>query len=125
MGLRFLTVTAEECAVEWTVAEQHLQPHGIVHGGVHAGVIETVCSIAASISARTRGHTGTVVGLENHTSFIRAVRIGTVLRGRALPLTRGRTTQVWEAKITDQEDRLVARGTVRVLCVAESALPAT
>lgn len=120
MGLHYVTVTPDEVVVQWTVAEQHLQPFGIVHGGVHCGVVESVCSIGAGISARARGHQGGVVGLENHTSFIRAVRAGVTLQCRALPVTRGRTTQVWEAKITDPEGRLVAQGSVRLLVVSES-----
>jgi 1,4-dihydroxy-2-naphthoyl-CoA hydrolase len=123
MGLRFVSASPDEITVEWTVAEQHLQPYGIVHGGVHAGVIETVCSLGAGIAARTRGGDKTnVVGLENNTSFIRAVGVGTVLRGRALPITRGRTTQVWEAKITDPQGKVVAQGSVRLLCIADDAL---
>src|SRR5262249_9982438 len=101
----------------------HLQPFGIVHGGVHTGVIETVCSIGAGIAARMRGHRGGVVGLENHTSFLRAVRAGARLRGRALPVTRGRTTHVWSAEITDERGRAIARGSVRLLCVDPSSLP--
>jgi uncharacterized protein (TIGR00369 family) len=123
MGIRFITVTDEEAIVEFSVGDQHLQPYGIVHGGVHAGVIETICSMGAAFSARKRGHVGGVVGLENHTSFIRAVRAGTVLRGTAVPVTRGRTTQVWEAKVTDPQGQLIARGTVRLLCVSENQLP--
>jgi 1,4-dihydroxy-2-naphthoyl-CoA hydrolase len=123
MGLQFVTVTDEETVVEFTVAEQHLQPYGIVHGGVHAGVIETICSMGAAYAAHKRGHKGGVVGLENHTSFVRAVRAGTVLRGTAVPITRGRTTQVWDAKVTDPQGQIVARGTVRLLCVTEDQLP--
>lgn len=123
MGLRYITATPDEVVVEWTVGEQHLQPYGIVHGGVHCGVVESVCSVGAGIAARARGHQGGVVGLENHTSFVRAVRAGAVLKGRALPVTRGRTTQVWEAKITDAQGRLIAQGTVRLLVVSEGALP--
>jgi 1,4-dihydroxy-2-naphthoyl-CoA hydrolase len=123
MNLRFVTATADEVVVEWTIEEHHLQPYGIVHGGVHCGVVETVCSIGAGVAARARGHRGGVVGLENHTSFIRAVRAGSVLRARAVPVTRGRTTQVWEAQITDADDRLVAKGSVRLLCVNEGVIP--
>lgn len=122
-GLRFINVTDEETVVELTVADQHLQPYGIVHGGVHAGIIETICSMGAAFAARKRGHKGGVVGLENHTSFIKAVRAGTVLRGTAVPVTRGRTTQVWEAKVTDPQGAVIARGTVRLLCVSENQLP--
>lgn len=123
MGLSFVVASEDEVTVEWTVAEQHLQPFGIVHGGVHTGVIETVCSIGAGIAARARGHRGGVVGLENHTSFLRAIRAGTKLRGRALPVTRGRTTHVWSAEITDERQRVIARGSVRLLCVDPNALP--
>ena len=122
-GLRFINVTDEETVVELTVADQHLQPYGIVHGGVHAGIIETICSMGAAFAARKRGHKGGVVGLENHTSFIKAVRAGTVLRGTAVPVTRGRTTQVWDAKVTDPQGQVIARGTVRLLCVNEDQLP--
>ena len=119
MGFRFLTASGSEVEIEWTVAKQHLQPYGIVHGGVHAGVIETVCSVGAGLAAADRGQTGGVVGLENHTSFIRAVREGAKLRARATPLTRGRTTQVWHAEVRDEGGQLVASGNVRLLSTPE------
>jgi 1,4-dihydroxy-2-naphthoyl-CoA hydrolase len=118
MGVRFVRATADEVIVEWDVAPQHLQPYGIVHGGVHAGVIETIASIGAAIHARSRGQA--VVGLENHTSFLRAVREG-LLRATARPLTRGRTTQVWEGTVTDTSGRTVATGRVRLLCLEPEA----
>ena len=121
-GMRVMSASEDAVEVEWTVAKQHLQPFGIVHGGVHCGAIETVCSYGATLAARARGHQGGIVGLENHTSFIRAVRLGTHLRCRATPLTRGRTTQVWEAHVRDDKDRLVASGRVRLLAVAFSDL---
>jgi uncharacterized protein (TIGR00369 family) len=123
MGLEWVHASEDEVIVEWTVDEQHLQPFGIVHGGVHSGVVETLCSIGAGIAARARGHKGGVVGLENHTTFLKAVRQGVRLRGRALPITRGRLTHVWAAEITDPDGRLIARGSVRLLCVDESSVP--
>ncbi len=118
MGLRFVRATADEVVVEWEVAPQHRQPYGIVHGGVHAGVIETIASVGAAIYARPRGQA--VVGLENHTSFIHAVREG-VLRASARPLTRGRRTQVWEGVVHDATERIVATGRVRLLCLEPDA----
>jgi len=116
MGLVITRATVDEVRCEWDVDERHHQGYGIVHGGVHCGVIETLASIGAHLVAVGRGQRA--VGLENHTSFIRAVRSGR-LRGVATPVTRGRTTQVWEGSILDADDKLVARGTVRLLCVAE------
>jgi uncharacterized protein (TIGR00369 family) len=115
MGITILEATPEEVSCEFEVTEKHHQGLGIVHGGVHCGVVETLASIGAAIVARPRGQM--VVGLENNTSFIRAVRSGR-LHAVARPVTRGRTTQVWEAWIRDEEERLVAQGRVRLLCIA-------
>jgi uncharacterized protein (TIGR00369 family) len=114
MGLEFTKISQEEIVVEWTVDHRHLQPHGIVHGGVHSGVIETVCSMGAAAHAMPRGQI--VVGVENHTSFLRAVRGGR-LRAVATPLHVGQRAQLWEARITDERDRLVATGRVRLFCL--------
>jgi uncharacterized protein (TIGR00369 family) len=119
MGLRFVRATRDEVVAEWQVGPQHLQSYGIVHGGVHAGVIETIASVGAAIYSLPQGRS--VVGLENHTSFLHAVREGT-LRATARPLTRGRRTHVWEAVVTDGTGRLVATGRVRLLCL-ESDVP--
>jgi len=117
MGVKITRATVDEVHCEWEVQDRHLQGYGIVHGGVHCGVIETIASIGAHLVAMSRGQR--VVGLENHTSFIRAVRGGT-LRAEARPVTRGRTTQVWEGFVRDAEGKLVARGTVRLVCLGES-----
>jgi uncharacterized protein (TIGR00369 family) len=115
MGMEITLATKDEVRAELTIGPQHLQSYGIVHGGVHSGVIETLASIGAFLFAQQRGQH--VVGLENHTSFIRAVRAGTKLHAVATPITRGRQTQVWEARVLDEEDRIVATGRVRLLCL--------
>jgi uncharacterized protein (TIGR00369 family) len=114
MAFEVLRADRDEVVVEYTVDEQHRQPYGIVHGGVHCGVIESVCSTGAALDAMPRGQS--VVGLENHTSFVRAVRAGRV-RVVATPVTRGRRTQVWEATARDEQGRVVATGRVRLLCL--------
>src|SRR3984893_6200006 len=117
MGITILEATPDEVTCEWEVTEKHHQGYGIVHGGVHCGVIETLASIGAAVVAQPRGQR--VVGVENSTSFIRAVRSGK-LRAVARPVTRGRMSQVWEAWIRDDQERLVAQGRVRLLCVDEN-----
>ena len=120
MGLRFVSATADEVVAELVIGSEHRQPYGIVHGGVHAGIIETVASVGAALHALPLGRS--VVGLENHTSFLHAVREGT-LRVTARPLTRGKRTQVWEGTVTDATGRVAATGRVRLLALeAEAAL---
>ena len=121
MAVTITLATSDEVRAELTVGPQHLQSYGIVHGGVHCGLIESLASIGAALFAAPRGHH--VVGLENNTSFVRAVRPGATLHAVSTPITRGRRTQVWEARVLDDKDQIVATGRVRLLCMeADQAL---
>jgi 1,4-dihydroxy-2-naphthoyl-CoA hydrolase len=115
MGIVITHATQDEVRAEMTVGPEHLQSYGIVHGGVHSGLIETLASIGAALYALPRGQS--VVGLENSTSFVRAVRVGAKLHAVSTPITRGRRTQVWDARVLDEEDKIVATGRVRLLCL--------
>jgi uncharacterized protein (TIGR00369 family) len=115
MGITITLATSDEVRAELTVGPEHLQGYGIVHGGVHCGLIETLASIGAALAALPRNQS--VVGLENNTSFVRAVRAGARLHAVSTPITRGRKTQVWEARILNDADQIVATGRVRLLCL--------
>ena len=113
IGLEIVHASASEVLAEWTIGERHLQPHGIVHGGVYASVVESCCSVGAVLAAPPGKQ---VVGVENHTSFLRPARAGR-LRARATPLHAGRQAQLWECAIRDEAERLIATGRLRVFCV--------
>lgn len=115
MGFEIIHASRDEVVLEYVVDERHLQPYGIVHGGIHCAIVESACSTGAGLDAIARGQS--VVGVENHTSFIRAVRKGTRLRTTATPITRGRRSQVWEATTRDEQDRTISTGRVRLLCL--------
>jgi uncharacterized protein (TIGR00369 family) len=95
--------------------EKHMQPVGLVHGGVFASIGETLASMGAVIDAMAAGKNA--AGMENHTSFIRSVSGAARLTAVAEALHRGRTTQSWEVRITDEEGRLVARSYVRMALI--------
>ncbi len=114
MGFRVVRITEDEVILEYDIDDQHRQPYGIVHGGVHCAAVESACSMGAGMSAMARGQA--VVGVENHTSFLHAVRSGRV-RVTATPLSRGRRSQVWEATARDADGRIVSTGRVRLLCL--------
>jgi 1,4-dihydroxy-2-naphthoyl-CoA hydrolase len=92
-----------------------LLPYGLVHGGVYASLAETAASVAGAL---WMGERGKVVGISNHTDFLRAVRDGE-LRAEATPLARGRTTQLWQVAISDDQDRLIAHAKVRLQNLTE------
>jgi uncharacterized protein (TIGR00369 family) len=111
LGFTFEEATADRVVVSWTVEAHHLQPYGIVHGGVHCAAVETSASIGAAMWFMDRGR---VVGVSNHTNFLRAARAGERLLATATPVHRGRSQQLWQVEITDHAQRLVARGEVRL-----------
>jgi 1,4-dihydroxy-2-naphthoyl-CoA hydrolase len=117
MGVTITSATVDEVRAELTVGPEHLQGYGIVHGGVHCGLIESLASIGAALVALPRNQS--VVGLENNTSFVRAVRAGAKLHAISTPITRGRRTQIWEARVLDDQERIVATGRVRLLCLEQ------
>jgi 1,4-dihydroxy-2-naphthoyl-CoA hydrolase len=110
LGLEFTEMTGDRVVATWTAAEKHHQSYGIVHGGVHASVVETLGSLGAATWLGDRGH---VVGVSNTTDFFRAVREGGLV-SVATPVHQGRSQQVWDVVTRDAEDRLVARGQLRV-----------
>ena len=115
MGFRLDEAGPDRVVMTWTVGPQHLQPYGIVHGGVYCSVIEASASIGAAL---WYGDRGKVVGAANHTNFLRAARGGT-LTATATPIHRGRSQQLWLVEVTDEEQRTVARGEVRLQNLAE------
>jgi len=118
LGLVFTRATQDEVVCEVPVGPHLVQPYGLVHGGVYASIIETVASVGAAMFAMANGQTA--VGLENSTSFLRAVRTGKLV-GIARPLHRGRATQVWEAEVRGDDGKLAATGRVRMLCLEPGA----
>ena len=86
-----------------------------MHGGVHCAAIETAASVGAALwlGDRVGVGIGRVVGVSNQTDFLRPVEHGS-LTALATPIHRGRTQQLWLVEISDDRERLVARGQVRL-----------
>ncbi|GGL00338.1 PaaI family thioesterase [Nocardia jinanensis] len=110
MGLHVTELGPDRVRGEWTVTPQLHQPAGIQNGGVLCTVVET---LASSGGAAWYGERGVVVGVNNNTDFLRAVREGQ-LSAEATPLHRGGMQQLWQVVVTDADGRLIARGQVRL-----------
>jgi uncharacterized protein (TIGR00369 family) len=83
-----------------------------VHGGVYCSIIEGLASVSGQVWLSENGG-GNVVGVNNNTDFLRAISTGTVT-AVSTPIHRGRRQQLWLITITDENDRVVARGQVRL-----------
>jgi uncharacterized protein (TIGR00369 family) len=106
--LRTLEIELEEVGRDRVTATMPVgprvhQPFGYLHGGASVALAETVASIGATLAAPA----GSVaMGLEINANHVRPMREGT-LRAVATPAHVGRTTQVWDIRMTDERDRLV------------------
>jgi 1,4-dihydroxy-2-naphthoyl-CoA hydrolase len=126
LGLQIKEASPDRVTASLEVTPKLHQAFGIVHGGVYATMAETTASLGAALAlvqavgadaVATPGDPSggaQVVGISNHTEFLRAVRDGE-LRADATPVTRGRTTQLWRVEITDDTGRLVAHSSVRLM----------
>ncbi|QAY72885.1 hotdog fold thioesterase [Agromyces protaetiae] len=90
------------------------QPGGVLHGGASVVLAETLASWGASFTVDPEKFY--CVGMEINANHVRPVADGWVT-GTATPLSRGRTTQVWDIRITDDQGRLVcvSRCTMAIL----------
>lgn len=117
-GIELTETSADRAEGRLVIREDHHQPYGVVHGGVYCTMIETLASTGAAFWAVEHGMAG-AVGLSNKTDFIRATT-GGVLLGRALPIHRGRTQQLWQVDISREADgKLAAQGQVRLQNITE------
>ena len=112
LGVEYLELTAEGCRARVKINDKLRQPWGIVHGGVYCSIVEGLASISGHVWLRQNGG-GRVVGVNNNTDFLRAISAGTVI-AVSTPIHRGRRQQLWLVTITDDNDRVVARGQVRL-----------
>jgi 1,4-dihydroxy-2-naphthoyl-CoA hydrolase len=120
-GIELTDASPDHCEGRLEIKPDHHQPYGVVHGGVHCTLIETLASTGAALWAMEQGMGG-AVGLSNKTDFLKATTDG-VLIGKATPIHRGRTQQLWQVDVTRESDgKLVAQGQVRLQNVNETAL---
>lgn len=104
MGIEFLEVKPERVVARMPVTNAVRQPFGLLHGGASVALAETVASIGAWLNVDQE--TQMAVGLEINANHLRAVREG-VVTATATPVHVGRTTQVWEIRLVDEQDRPV------------------
>jgi 1,4-dihydroxy-2-naphthoyl-CoA hydrolase len=117
LGIELVALEPQRVVATMPVDHRTHQPFGLLHGGASVALAETIASLGASLHVdRARSM---VVGLEINANHVRGVRSGTVT-GVGTPLHVGRSTQVWEVRISDASERLVcvSRCTLAVVPLA-------
>ena len=81
------------------------QPDGVLHGGASVALAESVGSMASFVFLD--GQKLFVRGLEISANHVKSIREGFVY-AKATIVHKGRTTQLWHIRITDDEDNLIS-----------------
>jgi 1,4-dihydroxy-2-naphthoyl-CoA hydrolase len=104
LGIEVTHIEAGKVIATMPVDERTRQPFGLLHGGASVALAETVASIGAYelVDQATEG----VAGLEINANHVRPITEGSVTAVGTV-LHQGRTTMVWDIKITDEQDRLI------------------
>lgn len=114
LGIEFMAAGDDYVSAKMPVDERTRQPAGVLHGGASVALAETLASWGATFVVDPEKHH--CVGLEINANHVRAVGNGWVT-GTARPVHLGRSTQIWEVRIVDEQERLVcvSRVTMAVL----------
>ena len=104
LGIKLVELTKERVVATMPVDDRTRQPFGILHGGASVALAETVASLAATMNVDLER--ANVVGIEINANHIRAKKDG-VVTGTATPVHVGRSTQVWDVRIVDEEQRVI------------------
>ena len=117
LGIEFIEAGDDYVSARMPVDARTQQPARMLHGGASVALAETLASWASTFVVDREKHH--CVGLEINANHVRAIGSGWVI-GTARPLHLGRSTHIWEVRITDESSRLIciSRVTMAVLAMA-------
>ena len=108
LDIKIEHVSKEKVTLTMIVDEKHLQPFGLMHGGINAVLIETATSIGANESLDIKKQVA--VGIDIQVNHLTPAAKGELLTVIATPDHIGKTTQVWQAEITNQTQQKISVG---------------
>ncbi|MCM3576185.1 MULTISPECIES: PaaI family thioesterase [Mesobacillus] len=114
LGIEITQLQKGKVIATMPVDDRTRQPFGLLHGGASVALAETVASVGAFELVDKENEV--VVGLEINANHIKAKKDGLVTAVGTV-LHQGKTTMVWDIKITDEEENLVciSRCTIAVI----------
>ncbi|MCK5815358.1 MAG: hotdog fold thioesterase [Flavobacteriaceae bacterium] len=105
LDIKYVEVGVDYVVAEMPVNSRVHQPAGLLHGGATAALAESTGSAASHLFVDIEKYE--VRGLEITANHVRSVKSG-VVRATARPIHRGKTTHLWEIKVTDEEGQLIS-----------------
>ena len=105
LGMKMTHVSAERVTAELPMREELNNRFGIMHGGAIMALADNCGGTAASANLKEGQSTTTI---ESKTNFFAAIPLGDIAKAECTPLHRGRTTMVWQTRVTRGDGKLCA-----------------
>ena len=114
LDIKLVSASKDKVVATMPIGPNHRQQVGYLHGGVSVVLAESIASLGTVLNIDATKQMA--FGLEINANHLRPKREGQ-LTGVAIPIHRGRTTHVWDVKISDENDKLVciSRCTVAIV----------
>ena len=105
LGMRITSITLERVTAEMTITEEMSNRNGVAHGGAVMALADNLGGTAAVANLPADHTTATI---ESKTNFFAPIPVGDIAKAECTPLHRGRTTSVWQTRITRSDGKLAA-----------------
>jgi uncharacterized protein (TIGR00369 family) len=105
IGMKITHVSKDKVEAELPMREDLNNRFGIMHGGAIMALADNLGGTATFANLRPGERTATI---ESKTNFFAPIPLGDVARAECTPLHRGRTTMVWQTRITRNDGKLCA-----------------
>ena len=115
MDIRFKTAELDRVVAELLVRDELCTRPAVAHGGAVMAFADTLGAAGTILNLPAGAYTTTI---ESKTNFLAAAPVGSRLIGETTPVHRGKTTMVWQTRISTDAGRLVALVTQTQLILA-------
>ena len=105
LGIEMTEATPERVVAKLAVRQELCTVGNSLHGGAIMAFADTLGAVGTIMNLPAGARTTTI---ESKTNFIGGAPLGAKVTGESTPLHRGRTTQVWQTRITSEAGKLVA-----------------
>ena len=105
LQIKYTDVGEDFLVAQMPVNSRVHQPMGLLHGGATVALAESVGSYASAMSVDLEKFS--VKGIEISANHLKSVKEG-IVTAKARIIHKGRTTHLWEIKVTDERDNLVS-----------------
>ena len=116
MGVNVVSIAPDLVVGELKVREDLCTRPAVLHGGAYMAFADTIGAIATVANLPPEMTTTTI---ESKTNFFAAVPLGDTASAECTPLHKGRTTMVWQTKITRGDGKLAAIVTQTQMVIAK------